>query len=37
VLADFPRFFADLPRLRPSTVYRTLEAGRHPPTGLVVV
>ena len=37
VLADHPRFFADLPRLRPSTVFRALEAGRHPPSGLVLV
>jgi transcriptional regulator with XRE-family HTH domain len=29
--------FADLPRLRPSTLYRALESGRHPSSGLVVV
>lgn len=37
VIADHPRFFADLPRLRPSTVFRALEAGRHPPSGLILV
>jgi transcriptional regulator with XRE-family HTH domain len=37
VLADHPRFFRDLPRLRPSTVYRALAAGQHPPTGLILV
>ena len=37
VLVDHPRFFADLPRLRPSTVYRAVEAGRHPPSGLILV
>jgi transcriptional regulator with XRE-family HTH domain len=37
VLREHPRFFADLPHLRPSTVYRALEAGRHPPSALVLV
>jgi transcriptional regulator with XRE-family HTH domain len=37
VLADHPTFFADLPRLRPSTVFRALEAGRHPPSALILV
>ena len=37
VLADHPGFFGDLPRLRPSALYRSLEAGRHPPSGLVLL
>lgn len=37
VLAEFADLFADLPRLRPSFVRRALEAGQHPPTGLVFV
>jgi hypothetical protein len=37
VLADHPNFFRDLPRLRPSTVYRALSAGQHPPTGLILM
>ncbi len=32
-----PGLFADLPRLRASDVLAALEAGRHPPTGLVLV
>lgn len=37
VMAEFADLFADLPRLRPSDVYRALEAGVHPPTGLLFV
>jgi transcriptional regulator with XRE-family HTH domain len=37
ILAANPGLFPDLPRLRPSTVLRALEAGRHPPTGLVLL
>jgi transcriptional regulator with XRE-family HTH domain len=37
VLLEQPELFADLPRLRPSIVARALRAGRHPPTGLVLV
>ncbi len=37
VLAEFEELFEDLPRLRPSVVRETLEAGRHPPTGLLLV
>lgn len=37
VLNEFSRLFTDLPRLRPTTVRRALEAGQHPPTGLVLV
>ena len=37
VLADHPGLFPNLPRLRPSTVFRALEAGRHPPSGLILL
>ena len=37
VLADNPGLFPDLPRLRPSTVVRALESGRHPPSGLILL
>lgn len=37
VIAEFAPLFEDLPRLRPSAVYGVLEAGRHPPTGLLFV
>ncbi len=37
VLADHPGLFPDLPRLRPSTVVRALESGRHPPSGLILL
>jgi transcriptional regulator with XRE-family HTH domain len=37
VLADHPRLFAGLRRLRPSTVFRALEAGQHPPSGILLV
>jgi transcriptional regulator with XRE-family HTH domain len=36
VLAEHPGLFPDLPRLRPSRVFRFLEAGQHPPSGLVL-
>jgi len=36
-VAEFEALFADLPRLRPSEVHRALEAGQHPPTGLLFV
>ena len=37
VIAEFAQLFADLPRLRPGMVRTALEAGRHPPTGLLLV
>ena len=37
VLAEFGDLFQDLPRLRPSVVRACLAAGRHPPTGLLLV
>lgn len=37
VLAEFGELFADLPRLRPSVVRAALAAGRHPPTGVLLV
>ena len=37
VIAEFPDLFEGLPRLRPSAVRAALEAGRHPPTGLLLV
>jgi hypothetical protein len=37
VIAEFADLFEDLPRLRPSDVFRALEGGRHPPTGLLFV
>lgn len=36
VLAEFPDYFQALPRLRTSSVLRLLEAGRRPPTGLIL-
>jgi hypothetical protein len=36
-LRDHPELFADLPRLKTADVYAALEAGCHPPTGLVFV
>jgi len=37
VIAEFAPLFQDLPRLRPTDVYRALGAGRHPPSGLLFV
>ena len=37
VVAEFEPLFADLPRLRPSDVYRALASGRHPQTGLLFI
>jgi transcriptional regulator with XRE-family HTH domain len=37
VLREHTGLFADLPRLRAADVFADLEAGRHPPTGLVLV
>ena len=37
VIAEFADLFKGLPRLRPNDVFRELEAGRHPPTGLLFV
>jgi transcriptional regulator with XRE-family HTH domain len=37
VLAEFEALFADLPRLRPSTVRGAVGSGRLPPTGLLLV
>ena len=37
VLRDHPELFGDLTRLRAADVLAALEAGRHPPTGLVLV
>lgn len=36
-LAEFPDLFSDLPRLRTATVLNNLEAGQHPPTGLLLL
>ena len=37
VIVEFAALFTDVPRLRPSEVYHALEAGQHPPTGLLFV
>jgi transcriptional regulator with XRE-family HTH domain len=37
VLRENPGLFPDLSRLRPSVVFSALQAGRHPPTGLILV
>lgn len=37
VLRELPDLFGDLARLRPRTVIAALEAGGHPPTGLLLV
>ena len=37
VLAEFAGLFADLPRLRPSSVRAALQAGGHPPTELLLI
>jgi transcriptional regulator with XRE-family HTH domain len=37
VLAEYADLFRDLPRLRPSIVRSALAAGRHPPTGLLLI
>jgi hypothetical protein len=37
VLCELPALFADLPRLRKATVFKSLEAGRHPPSGIVLI
>jgi len=37
IVKELAPLFDDLPRLRPSAVYLALEAGRHPPTGLLFV
>jgi len=37
VLDEFAGAFAGLPRLRTANVIRLLRAGRHPPTGLILV
>lgn len=37
VLRENPALFADLPRLRRADVFAALEAGRHPPTGIVMI
>lgn len=37
VLAEYGNLFTELPRLRPSTVWRAFEAGEHPPTGIVLI
>jgi transcriptional regulator with XRE-family HTH domain len=37
VLAERPALFGSLERLRPSEVFEALEAGRHPPSGLLLV
>jgi len=36
VLQEFPDYFSDLPRLKTAHVLRMLEAGRRPPTGLIL-
>lgn len=35
IVAEVPELFADLPRLRGSAVRAALQAGSHPPTGLL--
>lgn len=37
VLREYGELFADLPRLRTANVVRSLEAGRHPPTGHILL
>ena len=37
VVAEYSELFKDLPRLRPSDVYRALERGQHPQTGVLFV
>jgi transcriptional regulator with XRE-family HTH domain len=37
VIAEFVELFAELPRLRPSVVRAAFEAGRHPPSGLLLI
>jgi hypothetical protein len=37
LIAEFADVFSDLPRLRPGVVRALLEAGRHPPTGLLLI
>lgn len=37
VLLEHPDAFGDLKRLRPSVIYALLEAGEHPPSGLLLV
>ncbi len=37
VVAEFAELFADVPRLRPSVVRAALEAGQHPPSGLLLI
>jgi hypothetical protein len=37
VIVEFSGLLTDLPRLRPSVVKAALAAGRHPPTGLLLV
>lgn len=37
VLAEFAGLLVDLPRLKPSAVKAALAAGRHPPTGFLLV
>jgi transcriptional regulator with XRE-family HTH domain len=37
ILADSPRLFPDLPRLKKGRVLRSLRAGNHPPTGLILI
>lgn len=36
VLEEFQEYFQELPRLRTSHVLKLLEAGRRPPTGLIL-
>jgi transcriptional regulator with XRE-family HTH domain len=37
VLDENPELFADLPRLRTANVLKALNAGQHPPTGLILL
>jgi transcriptional regulator with XRE-family HTH domain len=37
VLAEHPALFAGFARLRPTDVYTAIEAGRHPPSGLMLL
>jgi hypothetical protein len=36
VLAEFPDYFREVPRLKTSLVLRALETGRRPPTGTIL-
>jgi hypothetical protein len=37
VIAEFGALFVELPRLRPGAVQAKLQAGQHPPSGLLLI